>query len=139
MKAINIDWDIDCNENIGEIELPTEIIIPGNITDDEEISDYISSVSGFCHNGYVLVKDFLDIEVGDDIIVYDEYNHDYEEHHIKIESIEYDKENVTETNPKGMVCYGKDLSFWDEEQQDYDGDNYITNVTESNFIRFKEV
>lgn len=52
MKAINIDWDIDCNENIGEIELPTEIIIPGNITDDEEISDYISSVSGFCHNGY---------------------------------------------------------------------------------------
>ena len=46
---------------------------------------------------------------------------------------------MTETNPKGMVCYGKDLSFWDEEQQDYDGDDYITNVTESNFIRFKEV
>lgn len=135
MKAINIDWDIDCDENIEEIELPTEIIIPDNITDDEEISDYISNVSGYCHNGYILIKDFLDIKVGDDVIAYDEYNHDYEEHHIKVENIEYDKENTTETNPEGMVCYGKDLSFWNEEQQDYDGDEYITRVTESNFIR----
>lgn len=53
--AINIVWDVD-NEN--ELEnLPTEIIIPSNIKDDEEaISDYLSDVTGFCHKGFELVS-----------------------------------------------------------------------------------
>lgn len=52
MKAINIEWDTDY---IKEKELlPTEIHIPDEITDDEEISDYLSEVTGYCHFGYVL-------------------------------------------------------------------------------------
>lgn len=54
MKAINISWDIDSKN---ELELlPTEIIIPSNIEDDEElISDYLSDETGFCHKGFELV------------------------------------------------------------------------------------
>lgn len=74
------------------------------------------------------MKDFLDIKIGDKVVVYDEYKHDYDEHCIQIESIEYDECNITNTNPQGMICYGKDLDWWDD---------YITNVTESNFIRFE--
>ena len=50
MKAINILWDTD-GENIS---LPTEIDIPEGMTDDDEISDYISNVTGFCHYGFQL-------------------------------------------------------------------------------------
>lgn len=55
MKAINIEWDVD-NENQLEY-LPTEIYVPDGITDEDEISDYISDVTGFCHNGFVLDND----------------------------------------------------------------------------------
>lgn len=83
-------------------------------------------------------NDFLDIKVGDIVVVYDEYNHDYVEHHIKVENIEYDDLNSTETNPQGITCYGKDLDWWDEELQDYIDDEYITRVEESNFIRIEK-
>ena len=53
MKAVNIDWDVD---NIEDLEfLPTEIEIPEHITDEEDISDYLSDETGFCHNGFELV------------------------------------------------------------------------------------
>ena len=85
-------------------------------------------------------KSFLDIQVGDIIIVYDEYGHNYEEHYFKVESIEYDKENINEkTNPKGMRCYGIDLDCWNEDLNCYDSDNYISVVSETNFIGFKNV
>ena len=52
MKAINIDWDVD---HIEELEtLPKEIIIPDGIEDLEDISDYISDKTGFCHLGFEL-------------------------------------------------------------------------------------
>lgn len=52
MKATNIEWDVD---NLEDLEyLPTEIEIPEGMTDEEEISDYISDETGFCHYGYVL-------------------------------------------------------------------------------------
>lgn len=55
MKATNIKWDVD-DENELE-DLPTEIIIPSNIEDDEEaISDYLSDVTGFCHKRFELVS-----------------------------------------------------------------------------------
>ncbi len=54
MKAINIKWDTD-----GDIELlnelPVEMEIPEGMTDEEEISDYISDETGFCHMGFDLV------------------------------------------------------------------------------------
>ena len=35
--------------------LPTEIEIPDNISEDE-ISDYISDITGYCHTGYALTN-----------------------------------------------------------------------------------
>ena len=52
MKAINIEWDVDYEDD-REL-LPTEIDIPEGMTDEDEISDYISDVTGFCHFGYEL-------------------------------------------------------------------------------------
>ena len=75
---------------------------------------------------------FVDIKVGDNVIAYDEYSHDYIEHTIKITSIEYDDECVTETNPKGMVCYGDDLS-------DDNDETMICTVYESNYLGKVEV
>ena len=37
MKAINIIWDVDFEEDLEM--LPTEIEIPNGMTDEEEISD----------------------------------------------------------------------------------------------------
>ena len=56
MKAINIEWDIDDFEgDLDELQmLPNEIDIPKDLT-DEDISDYISEVTGFCHKGFELV------------------------------------------------------------------------------------
>lgn len=51
--ANNIIWDID-KDDLGSVFLPTEIIIPNDITDEDEISDYISNVTGFCHKGFCL-------------------------------------------------------------------------------------
>lgn len=52
MKARNILWDIDEGE---EVILPNEIEIPDDITDEEDISDYITDETGFCHNGFEIV------------------------------------------------------------------------------------
>ena len=54
MKAINIMWDIDYDD--GGVELPKEIEIPNGMIDEDEISDYLSDVTGYCHEGYVLVN-----------------------------------------------------------------------------------
>lgn len=77
-------------------------------------------------------KEFLDIKVGDVVIAYDENtSHDYLEHIIKIASIEYEKDYVTETNPNGMHCYGVDL-----EEEEW-GDDCLTHVNEMNFVDFR--
>lgn len=52
MKAINIIWDVDYEEDLDN--LPTEIDIPFGMTDEEEISDYITDETGFCHKGFEL-------------------------------------------------------------------------------------
>lgn len=38
MKAINIKWDVDCDTDYEF--LPTEIDIPADMEDEDEISDY---------------------------------------------------------------------------------------------------
>ena len=77
-------------------------------------------------------KTFLDIKIGDKVIVFDEYAHDYVEHILIVESIEYHENWITETNPKGMHCFGTDL------QEDEYGDDYITQIHEGNFCRIVE-
>ena len=55
MKAFNIIWDVDDERDLQF--LPTEIDIPDGMEDDDEISDYISEVTGFCHNGRYYLRD----------------------------------------------------------------------------------
>lgn len=55
MRAINIKWDIDYDDNGN---LPTEIDIPVGMTDEDEISDYLSDFTGFCHQGFELVPTY---------------------------------------------------------------------------------
>ena len=54
MKAVDIEWDVDCREDL-EV-LPTEIEIPIGMEDEDEISNYISDVTGYCHKGYSLIE-----------------------------------------------------------------------------------
>lgn len=49
IKATNIIWDLDGEDNVS---LPTQIDIPDGMEDEEEISDYLSEVTGFCHKGF---------------------------------------------------------------------------------------
>ena len=53
MKAVDIDWCVDNAEEQGF--LPSEIEIPDEI-DVDEVGDYISDVTGYCHYGFVLEK-----------------------------------------------------------------------------------
>lgn len=53
MKAVNIKWDVDSDEDYEY--LPSEIEIPDEITDEDEISDYITDETGFCHKGFDLI------------------------------------------------------------------------------------
>ncbi|MDU1324913.1 MAG: hypothetical protein E6933_06915 [Clostridiales bacterium] len=55
MKAINIKWDVDYDAD-GEL-LPKEIEILNGMVDEEDISDYLSDLTGFCHEGFVLVEE----------------------------------------------------------------------------------
>lgn len=54
MRAINIKWDTDSNKDV-EASLPKELDIPDEIRDDEEaVSDYLSNMTGYCHEGFDL-------------------------------------------------------------------------------------
>ena len=52
MKAVSIIWDVDYEEDL-EL-LPKEIEIPDWMTDEEEITDYLSDTTGYCHKGFYL-------------------------------------------------------------------------------------
>lgn len=57
IKAVDIEWDIDdeCDKEVLTL-LPKEIDIPAGMVDEDDISDYISDITGFCHKGYCIVK-----------------------------------------------------------------------------------
>lgn len=65
LKAINIKWDTDGDEEVLN-ELPMEMIIPKELAEyysadkeytTEEISDWLSEETGFCHDGFEIVKE----------------------------------------------------------------------------------
>ena len=71
LKAINIKWDTDGDEKVLQ-DLPTEMIIPDYLEEyyykdrkyeedrryvTEEISDWLSNETGFCHDGFEIVKE----------------------------------------------------------------------------------
>lgn len=61
MVAKNIKWCIDEDEYTEEenedlkSELPTEMEIPEGMTDEDDISDWLSDKTGFCHDGFEIV------------------------------------------------------------------------------------
>lgn len=64
LKAINIKWDTDGDMEVFN-ELPTEIVIPDELEEMykkdreyalEEISDWLSDETGFCHSGFEIEK-----------------------------------------------------------------------------------
>lgn len=64
LKAINIKWDTDGDKEVFN-ELPTEMIVPDELEEMykkdkeyalEEISDWLSDETGFCHAGFELEK-----------------------------------------------------------------------------------
>lgn len=52
MEATHIRWDIDKEEE--DTTLPAEVELPEGMTDEDEISDYLSDQTGFCHKGFQL-------------------------------------------------------------------------------------
>lgn len=65
LKAINIKWGTDGDEEVLQ-DLPTEMIIPDELAEyysadreytTEEISDWLSEETGFCHSGFEIVKE----------------------------------------------------------------------------------
>ena len=57
MKAVNIQWDTDGDQELFG-NLPKEIQIPNGVTDEDDISDYITELTGFCHFGFELEQEF---------------------------------------------------------------------------------
>lgn len=55
MVATDIIWDYENTDDLGII-LPTEIEIPDGMTEEEEISNHLSDMTGFCHKGFKIEK-----------------------------------------------------------------------------------
>lgn len=121
MKAVNIEWDVDCQED-REL-LPTEIKIPEGMQDEEDISDYISDITGFCHKGYNLVEDEvnktrrLNVTIACQAV----YNSSIEVPvHLSFEdALEYAKEHICDI-PLGVLEYIPDSDELDVENCDFD-------------------
>lgn len=84
LKAINIMWDTDGDNGIFE-ELPKEMFIPDKLEimyeeDKEyalkEISDWLSDETGFCHDGFTVVKEITKESVENEL--YDFFNNKME-------------------------------------------------------------
>ena len=54
MKAVEIIWDVDCEEELENLSV--EMNIPEGFEEIEEVSDYLSDRTGFCHKGFRLVE-----------------------------------------------------------------------------------
>ena len=69
LKAVEIKWNVTDNvmdDEVYEIleSLPAEIIIPEGMTDPDEISDWLSDETGYCHKGFRLVdQDRNDVDM----------------------------------------------------------------------------
>lgn len=61
MKAVNIKWDVSEDDMDSDdileclCEIPDEIEIPEGMTDMDDISDYLSYLTGFCHDGFTII------------------------------------------------------------------------------------
>ena len=114
LKAINIKWDTDGDKEVFN-ELPTEMIIPYELEEMykkdreyalEEISDWLSDETGFCHDGFEVEKVTTKESVEDDL--YDFFNDKMETGDApEIEGVRIFKDNlVTVDNGIVIDCKG---------------------------------
>ena len=61
MKAANIKWDTDGNKKTLRY-LPKKMEIPSGMYDLDDISDYLSDETGFCHDGFFIEYDKDDVK-----------------------------------------------------------------------------
>ena len=80
LKAINIKWDTDGDKEVFN-ELSTEMIIPDELEEMykkdkefalEEISDWLTDETGFCHSGFEIEKGITKESVENEL--YDFFN-----------------------------------------------------------------
>lgn len=80
LKVINIKWDTDGDKKVFN-ELPTEMIIPDELEEMykedkeyalEEISDWLSDETGFCHDGFEIEREITKKSVENEL--YDFFN-----------------------------------------------------------------
>lgn len=106
MVAYDIDWDTDGED----VDLPNEILLPSGMTDEDEISDYISDETGFCHNGFKLAESLKErIEMLKNFVAADaelELDYDVEKDlwYVMNYFIGY-AENIIEPNGKLMTAF----------------------------------
>lgn len=53
MKVTNILQDVDNKEGLDS--LPEEVNLPDTLS-SEEISDYLSDLTGYCHSGFKIIS-----------------------------------------------------------------------------------
>ena len=114
LKAINIKWDTDGDMEVFD-ELPTEMIIPDELEEMykkdkeyalEEISDWLSDETEFCHAGFEIEKVITKESVENDL--YDFFNDKMETGDApEIEGVRVFKDNlVTVDNGIIIDCVG---------------------------------
>lgn len=54
MRAVSINWDTDGERITG---LPTEVDIPEEITDEDDVADYLSDTFGYCVFGFGIIDE----------------------------------------------------------------------------------
>ena len=54
LVAINIQLDVYNEEDLNG--RPQRVVLREGMTDDDEISDYLSNLTGFCHYGFSTVE-----------------------------------------------------------------------------------
>lgn len=115
-KAVNIEWDVETKEELEN--LPNEIVIPDDI-DEEEIADYISDKTGYCHKGFTLLKPYyipVTWEVWDKVPVYASSLR---------EAIQYFNDNID------TIPLGTEPEYIDGSYKMEDGDNGEATIDEA--------
>ena len=106
-KAINIIWDVDNETDLDY--LPKEIDIPVNIMNIDDISDYISNYTGFCHKGFEMVYQVFKNEI---FTTLDEIKNLY----MIQNQIKYKGELIFILNKKGAKYIFSDQKYIDEKE-----------------------
>ena len=63
-KTMDSEDDMDSDDIMECLcEIPDEIEIPEGMTDMDDISDYLSDLTGFCHDGFTIIDKILFLNI----------------------------------------------------------------------------